>query len=70
MAADPTRSSSGAKVCMCGHPRSGHADCGHGPCRSNISIALWHDSNDRKTVPCRCSTYHEPIETVEVDPNG
>lgn len=54
--------------CACGHPRENHADCGHGPCRSNVEIALWHDSNDMKFVGCRCRSYRVPGETVEVEP--
>lgn len=52
-----------ASLCECGHPKDGHADCGTGPCRSNVSLALWHDSNDRKVTPCRCRSYHVPVET-------
>lgn len=57
-------------LCECGHPKDGHADCGTGPCRSNVSLALWHDSNDRKVTPCRCRSYFEPVETQEVETNG
>lgn len=56
--------------CACGHPKGDHADCGIGPCRAPVSLALWHDSNDRQTMPCRCRSYFEPVETKEVEANG
>lgn len=56
--------------CVCGHPRNSHADCGRGPCRTNVSIALWYDSDDRKVTGCRCRSYREPVETKEVETNG
>lgn len=56
---EPAKTEQAVIACVCGHPRANHADCGTGPCRTNVSLALWHDSNDRKVTACRCRSYRD-----------